>query len=100
MKIFSLTFLAVAAAQGTENMQTGHDRFERAFGLLDDWIEENVGDWKKRTKLENRLDWMAERLASNLNDGCVLMPSQDDLDDIDNVNQIYFLDFFYIFNIY
>jgi len=86
MKIFSLAFIAVSSVHGGLTVQ---ERFARAFGLLESWIDDNTSDFKKHAKLSNRLDFMNTRLTSNLADGetlgCILSPSDSDLDDIDAV---------------
>ena len=82
MKIFSL-LLAGASAQNL----SGHERFERAFGLLETWIDTELGAWKKHDKLSNRLEWMSDRLLKNLNEGCVVAsPDLAELEEIDNVS--------------
>ena len=81
MKIFSL-LLAGASAQNL----SGHERFERAFGLLETWIDTELGAWKKHDKLSNRLAWMSNRVSMNMNDGCVLAPDPAELEEIDNVS--------------
>ena len=81
MKIFSL-LVAGACAQGL----TEHERFDRAFGLLDTWIDTELGAWKKHDKLSNRLTWMKNRVNMNLSDGCVLAPDPAELEEIDNVS--------------
>ena len=80
-----LSLLITITRVSTQNITTGHVGFERALGLLDSWIDNELGGWKKHSKLSKRLKWMSNRLAANLNDGCVLLPTKEDIDTLDNV---------------
>ena len=87
MQIISLFIVGLVAGHSGDD---GHDlsdqgRFHRAIGLLETWIESNMPEWKRARKLRTMLDWMEHRLTHNLNDDCTHMPSQDDLEDLDQV---------------
>ena len=67
---------------------TAHKHFDRAFTLLDEWIDNELGNkgWKKTEKLSNKLDWFNARLSTNLNDDCRKNPSPAEVDDLTAVS--------------
>ena len=88
MKIITTFLFAglVNAHSGDGHDLSDEERFNRAFDLLDAWVAGNVPDWKRRNKLQNKIDWMHHRLTHNLNEGCKTNPNQDELEDLDHVS--------------
>ena len=94
MKIINFLLAGLANAHSGDGTHDPSDEayFNRAFDLLDAWVVGNIPEWKRRNKIQNKLDWMHHRLTHNLNEGCRENPSEADLDDLDNV--CYFLNIF------
>ena len=84
-----LAGLAFAQEGADPRAMTPVDRFDRGINLLEDWIDTELGDWKKKSKLSGRLGWMKERLTSNIVGDCVKKPTQEELDAVDGVSYIF-----------
>ena len=85
MKLASIFFAGAAMGQDVVKGLSDQDRLDRVVGLMHDWIDTNIPDWKRVDKVRNRLDWMSDRLSANLNDGCRMEPDEVDLADEEEV---------------
>ena len=86
MKIINFLFAGlVNAHSGDGHELSAEERFNRAFDLLDAWVVDNVPDWKRQSKLTNKIDWMHHRLTHNLNEDCRTDPTEEELDELDHV---------------
>jgi len=71
-----LAGLAFAQEDASPRAMTPVERFDRGMDLLENWINDELGDWKKHTKLLTRYGWMRERLTENMVGDCVKKPTQ------------------------